>query len=283
MPASRTAGRCYIAPMNPIDRSSLVATTRRALEHSPDVDAAWEGGSAAFAALDEYSDVDVVAVVADHALGASFRAVEAGLEALSPVALRHEVAGAAGYSQRFYRLRDASEFLVLDLVLIRRSDPLLFREVELHGRGEVWFDRTGVLGEAHLDAPTDLELARSRVPALRASFALFQHIPTKERLRGRAVEALHFYQAMTLRPLVEALRLLHCPQRRGFGIRYLARDLPADACARIEELSFVRDLADLALKHEQAQQWFWQTLEILERCGPGGQALPGAGDAIAGC
>lgn len=55
---------------------------------------------------------------------------------------------------------------------------------------------------------------------------MFQDIPTKERLRGRAVEALNFYQAMTLHPLIEALRPLHCPQRRGFSVRYLARDAP---------------------------------------------------------
>ena len=50
---------------------------------------------------------------------------------------------------------------------------------------------------------------RLRAWRLRAAFAMFQHIPTKERLRGRAVEALHFYQAMTVRPLVEALRVLN--------------------------------------------------------------------------
>ena len=71
MQASGSAAQCCIGPMIPIDRSSPVATTRRALEHNPDVDAAWEGGSAAFAALDDDSDVDAVAVVADPALGAT--------------------------------------------------------------------------------------------------------------------------------------------------------------------------------------------------------------------
>ena len=122
---------------------------------------------------------------------------------------------------------------------MRRSDPLLFREAELHGRGTTWFDRRGILVESHLDAESDMAQARARVPALAAAFAMFQHMVTKERRRGRAVDALTFYQAMTLRPLVEAMRLLHCPQRRVFGLRYLGRDLPPDACARIETLAFV--------------------------------------------
>jgi hypothetical protein len=98
---------------------------------------------------------------------------------------------------------------------------------------------------------------------------MFQHIVTKECLRGRAVDALVFYQSMTWRPLVEALRLLHGPQRRIFGPRYLERDLPADVCRRIEALAYVHDLADLAGKHEQACRWFDQCIARLQALGPG--------------
>jgi predicted nucleotidyltransferase len=259
-----------------VTRSRLVEVLRQALERIDAVDAAWEGGSAAFDTADELSDVDAVAVVADDAVDATFAQVEAALHALSPVTLRHDVAGAAGYAQKFYRLRDAGEFLVVDFVLIRRSDPLLFREVELHGHGRTWFDRRGILVESRLDAADDMAQARTRIPALASSFAMFQHLVTKERLRGRAVDALVFYQSWTLRPLVEALRLLHCPQRRGFGLRYLARDLPAEASARVEALAFVRDLDDLAGKHAQARLWFDRCIERLLASGPG-SGLPGTG------
>lgn len=263
--------------MVPITRPQLVAALRRVLENDEAVDAAWEGGSAAFASDDALSDVDAVAVVADEAVDAVFARVEGALQALSPVTLRHDVAGTAGFSQKFYRLRDAGEFLVVDLVLIRRSDPLLFREEELHGRGPVWFDRRDILVESHLDAGRDMAQARARVPGLAAGFAMFQHLVAKERLRGRAVDALAFYQSMTLRPLAEALRLLHCPQRRIFGLRYLARDLPSEACARIEALAFVSDLGDLAAKHAAARRWFDRCIARLQALGPGA-GLPPEGD-----
>lgn len=257
-----------------LTRSQLIETLQAAVAAHPDVDAAWEGGSAAFSYRDELSDIDAVLVVADEAIERVFADVEAALAARSPIALLHEVTGTSGYRQRFYRLRDCSEFLVVDLVLIRRSDPLLFREVELHGHGRVWHDRTGVLHEVHLDVEQDLAAARARIPVLATAFEMFQHIPTKERQRGRAVEALHFYQAMTVRPLMEALRLLHCPARRVFGPRYLARDLPADVCRRLERLSFVRDLDDLATQHAAAEAWFHDCLDVLRREGPGArQAL----------
>jgi hypothetical protein len=255
--------------MATITRSQLVAALQQALLGIDVVDAAWEGGSAAFGGEDALSDVDTVAVVADDAVDVTFTQVEAALQALSPIALRYDVPNTAGFAQKFYRLRDGGEFLVVDLVLLRRGDPLLFREVELHGRGRTWFDRRGVLVEAHLDAAQDAEQARARVPVLAASFAMFQHIVTKERLRGHALDALVFYQAMTWRPLVEALRLLHDPQRRVFGPRYLTRDLPADVCRRIEALAYVRDLDDLEIKHEQALRWFNACIERLQRLGPG--------------
>ncbi|MGZ5129852.1 MAG: hypothetical protein ACXWJ1_01350 [Caldimonas sp.] len=262
--------------MSAITRSRLVGVLQETLQQSDAVDAAWEGGSTAFRSNDELSDLDAVAVVADDAIDSTFTRVEAALNALSPVTLRYDTPGTLGFSQKFYRLRDAGEFLVVDLVLIRRGDPLPFRAVELHGQGQTWFDRRGVLVESHVDAVHDMEEARARVPTLADAFAMFQHIVTKERLRGRAVEALTFYQAMTLRPLVEALRLLHCPQRRIFGLCYLARDLPADVCARIEALAFVRDLADLAVKHEQARLWFDCSIARLRLVGPG-SGLPDDG------
>lgn len=256
-------------PSATITRSQLIATLRAALQALDPVDAAWQGGSAAFGSEDELSDIDAVAVVADDAVDAVFGHVESALNALSPVTLCHSPAPTPGFSQRFYRLRDAGDFLVVDLALIRRSDPLLFREVELHGHGLPWFDRRGILVECRLDAERDMQQARERIEPLAVSFEMFQHIVTKETRRGRAVEALAFYQSMTFRPLVEALRLLHCPQRRIFGPRYLARDLPAPVCARLQELAFVRDLADLAVKHEAARAWFARCIERLRQQGPG--------------
>ena len=255
--------------MNTVTRVQLVSVLQQALQQHDGVDAAWEGGSAAFDTDDALSDVDVVAVVADDAVESTFAQVESALQALSPITLRHDVSATPGYAQKFYRLRDAGEFLVVDLALIRRSDPLLFREVELHGDGRTWFDRRCVLVETHLDAADDADQVAARIPALASAFAMFQHLVTKERLRGHAVDALAFYQAMTLRPLVEAIRLLHCPQRRVFGLRYLTRDLPLEACARIEALAFVRDLDDLAVKHDLARTWFDACIARLHDAGPG--------------
>ncbi len=258
------------APQPTVTRAALVQALQCALEPLPFVRAAWEGGSAAFGSEDAWSDVDAVAVADEAHTDATFAAVEAALERLSPIALVHPVTGTPGYAQRFYRLRDAGEFLVVDCVVLPAGQPLRFREVELHGRGRTWFDRDGHLAEErHLDASADAAASRERVPALASAFAMFQHLVTKDRLRGRTVDALAFYQVYTLRPLIEALRLLHAPHTRIFGPRYVQRDLPAPTAAALARLSCVRDLDDLAAQHAAACRWFDQVIARLQQQGPG--------------
>lgn len=253
----------------PAGRAELIHALRASLESQAAVRAAWEGGSAAFDRQDEWSDVDAVAVVDDPAVDAVFAQVETDLEALSPLELRFDPPAVPGYAQRFYRLRDLGEFHIVDLVLIRRSDPLLFREVELHGRGRTWFDRDGVLVERHLDADADAAAALARVGSLRAQFEMMQHLVRKDLRRGRQVDALAFFHAYTLRPLVEALRLLHAPHTRVFGLRYLGRDLPADAVRRVERLAYVADPAQLAAAQDEAVRWFRACVARLVGQGPG--------------
>lgn len=252
-----------------ITRHTLINTLRSALRGDEKVDAAWEGGSAAFRRDDELSDIDVYAVVADDSLDAVFALVESALASLSPISLRVDMPSQPGYEQKFYRLRDAPESLVVDLQLMRRSDPVLFREVELHGEGCTWLDRRGVLVECHIEPAADLEDARARVALLAPQFEMFQQLVLNEIARGHGCDALGFYHEWTLRPLVEALRLLHAPHTRIFGLRYLARDLPAPVVARVEALAFVGSMPQLREQHVKASEWGRQCLRRLQALGPG--------------
>jgi hypothetical protein len=62
--------------------------------------------------------------------------------------------------------------------------------------------------------------------------------------------------AEVLRPRPEdLLRIRYCPARWDFGMRYLERDLPVAVHLRFCGLLFVRDLADLEARLEQAGAW----------------------------
>lgn len=241
-----------------VTRQAMIDTLQAALAPLPEALAAWEGGSAAFGADDAMSDVDLAVIARADGIEAVFAAAEAALERLAPIALRYHVPEPTwhGFSQRFYLLRGASPFHLIDLSVQREDASDHFLAPERHGQAKVWFDRG-----AHTQAPAPDEAGRdarlrARVPVLASWFELTQPIVEKEALRGRPLDALNFYQGLTLRPLVELLRIVHCPWRHDFGLRYLQRDLPAEVHARLEPLAFVRDLEDLKAKHRQASAWF---------------------------
>ena len=240
-----------------LTRSQLLTALHTAIEPLPYAQAMWQGGAAAFNRADEWSDIDMLIEVEDGRVAEALAVVEQTVLTLSPIALRYEIPQPAwhGHFQVFYRLAEASEFLMLDLVLIEHSHPNKFLEREIHGEAVVLFDKTGVVNPLPLDRAAWAIKLKERLAALRVTFPLFQPLVTKELHRRNALEALAFYQAMTLRPLVEALRIRHCPARYNFHTRYTQYDLPAAVNQRLAPLFFPRDLEDIRAKHAEAAQW----------------------------
>jgi hypothetical protein len=85
---------------------------------------------------------------------------------------------------------------------------------------------------------------------------MFQSLVTKDCLRGRPLDALNFYQALTLVPLVEMLRIKHDPWRHNFGWRYLQHDLPAGDYARLVRLAYPGKVEAIPELHQEAMLWF---------------------------
>ncbi len=177
-------------------RTRISAAVCDALEPLPEVLAGWEGGSAAFDALDQYSDIDLNVLVVDTAdVDSLFRLAEQALTILSPIIGSH-----ASPPGRYYQLRDAGEFLLVDLIILRTDAAEQCLGTERHGKAVPLFDKGTWL-------------------------------------------------------MAELLRMRYCPVRWDFGVRYLDRDLPADAYSRFRDLTFVRDLDDLEAKLAAASAW----------------------------
>ncbi len=249
----------------PLTRQQIVAALIQALEPNEWIHALWEGGSTAFGRSDQWSDLDLQVDVEDERAGEVIPQVEAALAQLSPVELRYEIPQPAwhGHQQVFYRLRDAGPFLMLDLVVMKHSSSNKYLERELHGDARVYFDRCGATQPPPLD-PAALQVRlQARLVELRLRFEMFQNLVVKEFYRKHPLDALASYHSLTLRPLVEVLRMQHQPARHEFGARYLYVDLPAEDARRLEALYFVVDLEDLQHKHAKAAVWFQQVSAAL--------------------
>lgn len=224
--------------------------------------AAWEGGSAAFERHDEFSDIDWVLVAPPGLVEEAIALVEEALRELSPIAARYRLPEPTwhGHAQVFYRLTDASPDHFIDLVVMRPDAKDFLLQPELHGQARFHFDRIGLAPPPRLDPAAVIGGNEARVESIRARHGVYGVLASKELRRGRPIDALAFYQSVTLRHLVELLRIRHDPCRPTFGLRYLEQDLPPDVRARLEPLLFVGSPAELAERLGAADAWIDELL-----------------------
>ena len=252
-----------------LTRPALIAAVRGALEPRPFVHCLWEGGSTCFSRADPWSDVDLQCEVDDERVADTFAAVEAALARVAETSLCFAVPEPAwhGHSQRFYRFANAEPWLQLDLCVMKRSGGYKFNEPEIHGAAAVFFDRSGLFGQrvVRTDRAALEKRLRDRIAALRVRFAMFQILVEKEGWRGNAIDALHFYNGMTLAPLVELLRIKHDPLRHNWGNRYLHRTFPAADSTLLQSLMYVAAPEELPAKRAAAAAWFETLATELER------------------
>jgi hypothetical protein len=249
-------------------RENILSALVGALKPHDEVYALWEAGAAAFNRIDQWSDIDLMVDVQDDYVPKTWEIIDSVLLGLSPIELRYELPQPAwhGHTQVFYRLKNASPFLFVDAVVMKHSNPDKFLEVEQHGQPNVLFDKIGVTQPPSFDPHVLHAKLYQQLQQMKITFELFQVETTKELNRGNDIEAISFYYASTLRPMVELLRIryMQIPARYKFYTRYIRYDLPKEVVDELSELFFVHDAADLAIKHHRAGEWFHQVMHELE-------------------
>jgi hypothetical protein len=251
---------------NSITRNEILNSFIKTLENLDYVHAMWEGGAAAFNRLDEWSDIDLQFDVADDRVEDSLCAVEQIVETLSPSYRKYRVPQLPwdGLFQVFYQLQNASPYLLLDIVVMQHSAQEKLLQTEIHGKAVFYFDKNGVSQIPPFDWVDWKSQLRERVAALKITFPMFQTMVTKEIFRGNKLDALGFYHSCTLRPLIEILRILYKPARYNFYTRYVYNDMPPEVAGKLEILFFVTGMEDIQIKRQQAEDWFYQTIEQVE-------------------
>ncbi|MGD0478169.1 MAG: hypothetical protein ABSB29_08400 [Nitrososphaerales archaeon] len=248
----------------PVTRDAIVQALVFSLRPLRYVRALWEGGSAAFSRVDRWSDLDLYALVDEAKVVETFRVVERTFRTLSPISQTYVVeAGFEGVSQRFYRLRDANEFTVIDLAILTPGSREMFLAPEIHGINVFYINKGGAAKVRPLDKASFARRRRKRLRRLNLRFAIFNNYVIKELGRGHPLEALEDYRAITLAILVEALRMKFSPLHFDFRMHYIDRELPPDTLKRLRRLSYVRDPKDLERKHKEATDWCRETLDLV--------------------
>lgn len=249
-----------------ISRHNITSDLVAALEPLDFVNAFWEAGSAAFGELDGRSDIDLLADVADGRVADAFAVIERTLLDIAPFEHRWEVPEPTphGHAQRFYRLVGTGPHLWVDVVVMERSATARFDEIERHGVPVVFFDKLDAVRALPMDTAELERMITARLQMIRDAGPLYLSLARKEVERENPVAAISLYHALALRPLIELLRMKHCPYRFDFGARYLERDLPADVRERLVNLAYPRGVEDVGRMLDIAQTWILSLLEELD-------------------
>jgi len=228
-------------------RDALIDALSRSLREHDCIRAAWLGGSDANGRADPMSDIDVFFVHAPGRLDDAERAFDGSVASLGPVAIRYRVPEPAwhGGRQVFYQLKDAPEWLMIDWLALEQGKDHPWLERERHGTPQVLFDKDGDIRPKSIDRAAINAAIAKKIAELRVRFPLLRHLAPKQGDRGLPIDGAYFYQALVLRPLVDLLRCLHCPERHDYGFRYLRDELPRGLYERLCVLAYPRGPADL--------------------------------------
>ena len=241
-----------------IGREDLIAAITTLVSGLDWLDAAWLGGSDATGRTDHRSDLDLVCLVRDDGVEETFSALESLFESLGGTRHRYRVPEPTrhGNAQAYYLLVGASDDLTIDLVVLRNSVEDRLLERERHGDPLVLFDRGLGIGSVPLHRDAHDARLRGRYAEIVAASPILIPLVSKAIDRGFVAEAASSYQNFLLRPLIDLLRMEHCPERFDFGFRYLDRDLPPSERAFVEHLSITGDLESIDELRKQAVERF---------------------------
>jgi predicted nucleotidyltransferase len=233
----------------------------------PDLRCAWVGGSAATGGYDEWSDLDLVVLTTPGTAVAAYTRLLADVrDRFSPdhVWELPESSWPAG-RQCFVSLDPRPGALngptrIVDLAVLDLDDERRHVDVRRHGTPLVLHDPDGVMVLRHDDAVALEQGAAEAVDQARQRWATAEWLVNRAIARDQLPEAVALYLRFGLMPLVQLLRVRHCPWRHDYGLRYLHTDLPDDVAARVTSLLPGADrLGELS-----AECFAWQA-ELLAR------------------
>jgi hypothetical protein len=251
---------------NKITREEIIDALTGALKPLEYVHAFWESGSVSFHRMDEYSDIDLYLVTEDERVEDAFSSMEQNLADSFGIELKYRLPEPTwhGHFQVFYRLRNTSPFLFLDIVVMKKSSQDKFLQYRIHQEPIIYFDKVGLVKDHTIDTGLFFKKLMSRVETLKVTFELFQVMTLKELNRGNDIEAFSYYLAYNYRPLVEALRIKYCPYHYNFHNSYIYYDLPQEVVKRLHELNFVANAEELRERRSKAEVWFWEVVNSID-------------------
>src|SRR5690606_12210246 len=142
------------------------------------------------------------------------------LRTLTSIELIHIEKRRFNYDQRFYILEGTPETYYLDVCVFNSQEETDYAEYfndKRHGTPIIVKDDGLLLRASKIVSSSKIELDKSY---LRGRSEIFYRTFKKEALRGKFIDAYHFYFGL-LQVYVGLLRMKYCPEKHDFSLRYI--------------------------------------------------------------
>lgn len=239
-----------------LSRDQIIEFLSDHFKASLNVKAAFISGSQAFGRQDHLSDIDLRVLAEKVNFDQILCDFESGLNSFVGIDDSYRPAFAF-FTQRFYKLKTASPFHMLDVILLTEEDLPLFLDKQRMGPNPlVLYDELNLIQT--INTPQDFhESFNEKVNDLQKQFSFLSRVLVERAIkRNRYAEALHFYNTRVIFPLIEILRYRYSPARQDFGLRYLADDLPESVVTIIDDLHRISSFEDLQQNLDKAEKLF---------------------------
>lgn len=252
-------------------RDEILAEILRELKSYPQVNLIAEGGAKAFGRFDELSDLDLMVDAEDGTVEETVKKFEEFLDGLAGISSVYTAADGKEKQHKFYQLRDADRFSIVDLFIVENSNPAKELEKHIHGDLVIHLDKHDYMKDQEIKFSQNKEAQKALQEKIDAFgekaknvFEFFLYQTEKEIMRGNYIDALAYYFDLTLKPLIRMLRVKHNPVHYNFELRYLYDEFPADVVKEIEALLSITDIEDLKRKLVMAEELYKRTIANYE-------------------
>jgi len=248
------------------DRQTVVRDLATAMHKADMVLALWESGSEVFGRTDEYSDIDLEAIIVPGQLEAMTQLARLTLSIIAPISHEYQQRTSDGGVQFFWQCMGVPALNYVDMTFTEQKNVAL--RLGAHGEGKpiIHFDKCGCLDVREETLEEMRWRVRQRVNELAATFNLHPCLVEKHIVRGHVLHAYGQYQRVMISPLIELLRIKYCPQRSSWQTTYIQWDLPVEIQERLRPLVMVNSLEEMAANLPVIMTWGQQLIAELKEC-----------------
>lgn len=233
-------------------REQIIETLIKLFRDDGDIYALWLEGSDATGKVDEYSDIDMCALIDEDKVDEVFEKIQNRFEIDSI----YENRNCDSERQLVFHVVNSDKYHVVDFnAYFHNVADTTFVKNDTIDVCKVIFDKCGAIQYKEYDAGVG---ADERMYWEKESAYRFSQISRVEKycLRGLYPEAFVYYQKYVVEPLVFTLRMKYTPTKVWYYMVHISDHIPQEEVEKLNRILQVSGVDDIMANLQFAEEWY---------------------------